>query len=475
MIRKLCRGLAIAGLVGTAALTSLPPAPAAATAEVTLGVTGPGGIDRVHQRLLKHGSGAPLMIASHRGQWRAAPENSLAAIDAAIWDGAEVVEIDVRPTKDGHLVLMHDDSVDRTTDGTGRVADLTLDQIRSLHLRQGLGGGQAAITEHTVPTFEEAMRAVKGRALVNLDKGWPVRAQMYEVLKRTGTVDHGLFKGAPTVEEAAAFMAGDPEILYMHIIDDATAGVVGTFPGRQPVAYEVVFDSTDDPQVTRETLAKIARHSRVWINSMWYGLAAKYTDEASLRDQDLGWRTLVRTYGANMIQTDNVEALAYWRAGGDLSRYGRQPGNRTIRVEGEDFAPGGEGVGYHDLDPNRCTVARPDEGVDICDLEGAVAVNWIRGGEWLRYRFEVRKAGLYQVSARVSSPYSPAGAVVLDWGTGSGTTAPIANTTSHDAFTLQPLERRRFTKGTHELVLRMPETAYQNFNLDYLQLDLAGH
>ncbi|MEV0623423.1 glycerophosphodiester phosphodiesterase family protein [Nonomuraea sp. NPDC050404] len=469
MIQKFCRTLTatgLASLVAVVTLAALPQAPAAASA--------PDGFGRIHQRLLKHGPGAPLMIAAHRGQWRAAPENSLAAIEAAVKDGSEIVEIDVRPTKDGHLVLMHDESVDRTTNGTGRVADLTLEQIRALRLKQGLGGAQAAVTEHTVPTFEEAMLAVKGRALVNLDKGWPVHEEMYEVLKRTGTVGHGLFKGAPTVEEAAAFMAKDDEILYMHIIDDATAGVVGTFPGRQPVAYEVVFDKAEDPQVAPETLRKIARHSRIWINSMWYGLAIKHTDEASLRDEDLGWRALARTYGANMIQTDNVEALDYWRDGGDLSRYGRQPGHRTVRVEGEDYAPGGEGVGYHDLDPNRCTVARPEEGVDICDIEGAIAVNWIRGGEWLKYRFEVKRAGLYQVSARVSSPYSPAGSVVLDWGSGTGTTAQIANTTSHDALTVQPLERRRLTKGTHELVLRMPQDAYQNFNLDYLQLDLIA-
>ncbi|MGW4800054.1 glycerophosphodiester phosphodiesterase family protein [Nonomuraea sp. NPDC004297] len=474
MIRKFRRGLTAAGLAASlataVALSAFSPASAAAAEAGNV----PDSFQRLHERLLRHGPKAPLMIAAHRGQWRDAPENSLAAIEAAIADGAEIVEIDVRPTSDGHLVLMHDDTVNRTTGGTGKVSDLTLDQIRSLRLKQGLGGAQAALTEHTVPTFEEVMRVVEGRALVNLDKGWPVREQMYEVLKRTGTVDHGLFKGSPTVEEAAAFMAKDPEILYMHIIDDATAGVAGTFPGRQPVAYEVVFDRTDDPQVAPETLEKIARHSRIWINSMWYGLAARYTDEASLRDENLGWRTLVGTYGANMIQTDNVEALDYWRDGGDLSRYGRQPGHRTVRVEAEDYAPGGEGVGYHDLDPNRCAVARPDEGVDICDLEGAIAVNWIRGGEWLKYRFEVRKAGLYQVSARVSSPYSPAGTVVLDWGTGAGTSARIANTTSHDAMTLQPLERRRLAKGTHELVLRMPEDAYQNFNLDHLQFDLIG-
>ncbi|RBM20963.1 glycerophosphodiester phosphodiesterase [Prauserella sp. PE36] len=463
MVRRI-RLVLVAAIV--AVFASLVAAPAAASGRTDL--------DRIHDRLLRHDPGAPLLIAAHRGQWRDAPENSLAAIRHAIADGAEIVEIDVRPTRDGHLVLMHDETVDRTTNGTGKVSELTLAQVKSLRLKKGLGGAQAPLTSHTVPTFEEAMLAVKDRAMVNLDKGWPVREQMYEVLRRTGTVDHGLFKGSPTVAEAAAFMEKDPEILYMHIINDGTAGVVGTFPGRQPVAYEVVFDDAADPQVQPGTLAKIREDSRIWINTMWKNLAIDYTDEASLRDERLGWHTVVRSYGASMIQTDNVEALDYWRDGGDLDRYGKLPGNRSIRVEAEDFAPGGEGVGYHDLDPNRCTVARLDEGVDICDLEGAIAVNWIRAGEWLKYSVTVEKAGVYDVSARVSSPYSPAGTITLDWGHTESGPFSIGNTTHHEAFEVQPLERRYLGKGEHEFVVRMDENAYQNFNLDYLQFDHIG-
>ncbi|MGH1565554.1 glycerophosphodiester phosphodiesterase family protein [Mumia sp. DW29H23] len=423
--------------------------------------------------LLDHGKSAPLMVAAHRGQWRDAPENSLEAIELAIRDGAEVVEIDVRPTKDGHLVLMHDDTVDRTTNGKGRLADLTLEQVKSLRLREGLGGAQAAVTSRTVPTLEEAMRALDGRALANLDKGWPVREQMYDALEATGTVELGLFKGSPTVGEAASFMAEHPDAHYVHIVDDATAGSIGTFPGRQPVAYEVVFDSLDDPQVQPEALAAIARTSRIWINTMWDGLAATYTDEASLRDEDLGWEPVVDDLRASMVQTDNVKALDYWRDGGDLDRYGVQPGNRTVRVQAEDYAPGGEGVGYHDLDPNRCTVMRPDEGVDICLQRGAVGVNWIRGGEWLKYEVTVKKSGTYLVSGRVSSPYSPAGTVVLDWGAAQSTPIAVRNTTNHGVFALQPWELRPLEKGTHEVVVRMPEGPYQNWNLDYLQLDLV--
>lgn len=86
-------------------------------------------------------------IVAHRGFKSAAPENTIAAFDAAARAGAAFVEVDVRATRDGHLVLMHDSTVDRTTNGRGAVRDLTLEQILSLDA----GGGQH------VPTLREVL------------------------------------------------------------------------------------------------------------------------------------------------------------------------------------------------------------------------------------------------------------------------------------------------------------------------------
>ena len=70
----------------------------------------------------------------HRG---GEPENTLAAIRRAKWEGAAGVEIDIMLTKDGRCVLLHDETVDRTSDGTGKVCDMTLEELRRLHF----GGG----------------------------------------------------------------------------------------------------------------------------------------------------------------------------------------------------------------------------------------------------------------------------------------------------------------------------------------------
>lgn len=88
----------------------------------------------------------PQLIA-HRGGPAHKPENTLPAFQSAIAAGADWIEMDVQRTQDGSLVVIHDERVDRTTDGTGRVADLTFERIRALDAGNG----------EQVPTFEEVI------------------------------------------------------------------------------------------------------------------------------------------------------------------------------------------------------------------------------------------------------------------------------------------------------------------------------
>ncbi|MCB9477944.1 MAG: glycerophosphodiester phosphodiesterase family protein [Deltaproteobacteria bacterium] len=110
-----------------------------------------------------------VLIYAHRGARTEAPENTIPAIDAAFDLGADVVEMDVRDTSDGAFVLMHDDTVDRTTDGTGLVSDLTLAQIKSLEVNDG--GYDDGFPGLRVPTLNEALAQVKtrgGRAYLDM-------------------------------------------------------------------------------------------------------------------------------------------------------------------------------------------------------------------------------------------------------------------------------------------------------------------
>jgi glycerophosphoryl diester phosphodiesterase len=103
------------------------------------------------------------MVVAHRGASVEQPENTIEAFEAAIDAGADAVEFDVRMTADGVPVVMHDPDVSRTTDGTGLVSELTLDEIRKLRI--GLPGGGAA----GVPTLEEALECLAGRAAADIE------------------------------------------------------------------------------------------------------------------------------------------------------------------------------------------------------------------------------------------------------------------------------------------------------------------
>jgi glycerophosphoryl diester phosphodiesterase len=93
------------------------------------------------------------MVVAHRGASIEQRENTIAAFEAAIDAGADAVEFDVRMTADGHAVVMHDPDVSRTTDGAGLVCEMTLEEIRRLG----------------VPTLEEALRCLSGRAAVDIE------------------------------------------------------------------------------------------------------------------------------------------------------------------------------------------------------------------------------------------------------------------------------------------------------------------
>jgi glycerophosphoryl diester phosphodiesterase len=105
------------------------------------------------------------IVAAHRGVPSLAPENTMAGYQLAYDLGADLIETDVHETKDGHLVIMHDYTVDRTTNGTGSVSNMTLEQIRQLDA--GIKFGPEFAGEK-VPTFREFLQGFKGKDVVLL-------------------------------------------------------------------------------------------------------------------------------------------------------------------------------------------------------------------------------------------------------------------------------------------------------------------
>ncbi len=100
-----------------------------------------------------------IFVAAHRGWCAKYPENTMAAFKAALELGVDQIETDVRVTKDGELVLIHDADVDRTTDGSGAVIDYTFEELRRLDA----GSGQQ------IPTLRELLELVKDHPTITLD------------------------------------------------------------------------------------------------------------------------------------------------------------------------------------------------------------------------------------------------------------------------------------------------------------------
>jgi glycerophosphoryl diester phosphodiesterase len=257
-----------------------------------------------------------VLVAAHRGDWRNYPENSIAAIKSAIDMGVDIVEIDIQKTKDGQLVLMHDITIERTTNGNGKVSDYTLDSLKKFFLKNGLG----RVTGHRIPTLEEAMLTVKGKAMVNLDKCYEYMNEAYAVLQKTGTVNHAIFKSyyltAEKVQSDYAQLLNKITYMAMVKLENADADkTIATFQQTiKPVAFELNF-SIDTSRLLNNLNTIKQRGSRVWINSLWASLNGGHDDDKAVDENNIrdSWQWIIEK-GATIIQTDRPkELLEYLR------------------------------------------------------------------------------------------------------------------------------------------------------------------
>lgn len=106
------------------------------------------------------------MVIAHRGFSGKAPENTLVAIEQAIELGADMVEVDVTLTADGHVVVIHDETLDRTTNGRGPVLETSLEAIRSLDAGAWF---DARFAGEKVPTLSEVLELTRDRILLNVE------------------------------------------------------------------------------------------------------------------------------------------------------------------------------------------------------------------------------------------------------------------------------------------------------------------
>jgi glycerophosphoryl diester phosphodiesterase len=129
-----------------------------------------GSSDSIEKGLILKNQKRKVAVVAHRGASGVAPENTLAAIRKALETSADFIEIDIHQSKDGEVVVMHDATVDRTTNGTGQIADLTLAELKQLDA--GITFDSAFAGER-IPTLAQVLNLVKGKKklLIELKKG----------------------------------------------------------------------------------------------------------------------------------------------------------------------------------------------------------------------------------------------------------------------------------------------------------------
>ncbi|WP_297508462.1 glycerophosphodiester phosphodiesterase family protein [uncultured Caulobacter sp.] len=259
--------------------------------------------------------------APSRGLYDPTPENSLQAMDRCVALGVDMVETDVRRTKDGVLVIMHDETVNRTTNGAGRVADMTVAEFKRLRLRQNFGGAMSPmLTDEAPSTLDEFMAHARGRIMLNLDIKEPIYAEVAAAVTKAGLADQMLVK-ADALPDALPLVDQAPyrDTLFMPMLNtlrtgpgaDLAAILKAQASGHRRIsAVELVFLRPE----SFPTVSLAAREAgvRLWNNTLTavgvLGVVGYGGDLDALRAPDRVWGRQIRA-GISVFQTDEPAAL----------------------------------------------------------------------------------------------------------------------------------------------------------------------
>ena len=251
-----------------------------------------------------------VLVASHRGDWRNYPENSLAAMNSAIKMGVDIIELDLAMTRDSVLVVCHDRTIDRTTTGKGLIKDLTLDSIKNVYLKTGHG----IATKHRMPTLREALEVCRDRAVVNIDKGWQYYDRVIALTDSMGVTGQMLIKGTKPLEKVRRKMNQYPgKMIYFAIVDYTKKNapeIAGSYLKSKitPAAYEVVWPEYT-PEVQNTIKQFLGRGAKLWVNALWPSHNAGLCDDAAFEgDPAQIYGELLKT-GASMVQSDRPALL----------------------------------------------------------------------------------------------------------------------------------------------------------------------
>ena len=294
------------------------------------------GAEALLERLHDPASGY-VLVAAHRGgrehDWRhRAPENSLANVDKAVRMGFDVFETDIRESADGELVIMHDATVDRTTNGSGRVADLTLARLKDLDLVYSNG----SLSDEAVPSLEDLLVRGKGRILFKADvqAGLESLPGIVRLLEKHGMLGQVFLRLDWSEEAAAALEAmirrGMPYDRHLILFRVRDADEVRAALSRFDVGAVEVERHVGLPSLGRRVAGRLGLHGvrgwlddrplpRATVEAIRVARASGVLVAARSDGGPVAWRRLV-DHGVRMVHAEQPELVTAWLRGRGLHR-----------------------------------------------------------------------------------------------------------------------------------------------------------
>jgi glycerophosphoryl diester phosphodiesterase len=238
--------------------------------------------------------GEPAFVAGHRGDRADAPENTLPAFEAAFAGGLEFVEIDVQLTADGFPVLLHDPTVDRTTDGTGAVEDLTLAQVQELDAGSWFAPEYAGTRVPQLGEFLDLLAATPHKkALIELKDFWTghdIRRILDQIFVR-GVQNRVVFASfhLSTVDNLGAEAAAIPRVIIRRDLPADPVGLAEFYGAiaimTSPWSLETYPDAVADMHAAGlGVLLYTLNSEKRWSEALSYGVDGIVTDKPSALD-----------------------------------------------------------------------------------------------------------------------------------------------------------------------------------------------
>lgn len=268
----------------------------------------------MHWNLKADARERPLM-AAHCGSFGGfVPSNSLAAFDAALYQGAEIIELDVTRSKEGTLYVIHPGKEMSCLGISTRLGDMTDDEISKVPRRTTTED----VTDTYLCTLDEALEHLKNRCYINIDK-FPTCPQEIIATVRRHSMQAQVLVKTEAEEKWFRFMEENaPEFPYM--IFAREDDVVSEALTRRKLTYlgtEVLFANESSPLASSAYIEKMhALGLLVWVNALQYStttiLAAGHDDTVSITGKpEEGWGWLVER-GYDVIQTDFLSAMHHY-------------------------------------------------------------------------------------------------------------------------------------------------------------------